>query len=189
MDCARSPGLVAGITRCGPADDGCSRSFFPLPRAMVGLVSNKGSDGIGPVLGSAAVSGRNGSQVADTRRREPTPLQVEPVTDPRTPPVFTPMVSVPSVPILSQTAQAMNPQKLVGRDINRGLVVACLILTTATARASSDGTEKDRFLTCEVRAQFPAKFAARARCGLTRRKWEVASNMRTSQQHEFRTLK
>ena len=73
---------------------------------------------------------------------------------------------VPSVPILCHvacskavTSQSMIPQNWVGRDINRGLAVACLILTRQTVRASSDGQEKDEFVTrlphCGFRAFFP----------------------------------
>ena len=58
---------------------------------------------------------------------------------------------MPSVPILSHAAQAMNPQVLVGRDLNRGLDMACLILTSGAGRASSDLNENGRFLTWEVR--------------------------------------
>lgn len=47
----------------------------------------------------------------------------------------------------------MNPHVLVGRDLNRGLDMACLILTSGAGRASSDLNEKDRFLAAEVRGR------------------------------------
>jgi hypothetical protein len=84
---------------------------------------------------------------------------------------------VPSVPILSHGACAfagtslrtrsnqpsMIPQNWVGRDINRGLAVACLILTRQTVRASSDEQEKDEFVTRVPRCGFRAFFTRGAR--------------------------
>ena len=57
----------------------------------------------------------------------------------------------------------MIPQYWGGRDINRGLAVACLILTRQTVGASSDEQEKDRFVTREFRGGFRAFFATSAR--------------------------
>ncbi len=74
----------------------------------------------------------------------------------------------PRRPLMSSTSLGDESTLLVGRDINRGLVVACLILTTASARASSDRIERDKFLTCGVHDEFPAFSAEMMRCGLTR---------------------
>lgn len=123
----------------------------------VATVSNGLSDGIRQVP-SAECGGRR----IDFRSRSE--RAVNPQTWPRNvaPGAF---CSHPQPRELRERSTSLSDEsaKMVGRDINRGLVVACLILTTAVTRASSDLDEKDRFLTWLVRGEFPAFSAEKQR--------------------------